>query len=913
MKKSIAIILIIALTLSLGMNFLIFKPKKANAVLGIGDITVDIVNQVKEWVLDQLPKSLARHGMVRIQQEIARWAQGGFTEENKPFAMTDWKAEVNQALNIASGRFIQEFNLTPLCMPLQISIGERLELNRPYYSVPYTQYAACTIDQVVDNAEAFWENPSISVYGWDTWSALMRPENNIFGATLMAIERRAEIEEEEVEEKEKEFEAGQGYMNENECMEEQVLTEEQLEACKNKCREDEKAQTDPMWLASCIYKCDSQNTGICLEYRTTNVGSSIHSSVEKSIGSDIDWLITADEITELLNLVFSSLFSKMMHGIGLTGSSYAATSDISKQQLEYGYHSDYKKSLTSADIKEARRNILENILNSVKKLSTTSYECDTKHQLEGRVFQEMVAEIIDQEAQHLYSVSEGVDLKPDFQVLDSAVAVNNGYAVYGQTWDDIPLSKYPQKCLETTDTQCKNITTRLPYELNISNINDECSTGCLGRINEYRIEGFTDAEAVTKATQDGYCSTTTIGTACIEGAHLINKTKNRCEDCITKAESICSTKIGDERESCIELYCSNYEDISTSITSAEDFYNRCGTSITKEGCYTCLKEYFMPAYYCWQMYEYVNRAFIKYPAQAKEDLWWGGYNDFDLSDPYCPDNRTPSDAKIPVGLVCRILPNYNMKTLTCEALCNTTEEELKDITDNEPQNVDCADATGAPLQWDLDAFHPGGQYLDHLSTKRTKCCGALTGHNISLYLKCRGEVGDSSQQHETPTPCEDWNPNYKGVGGLSNMSLAYPNRSFSEEILKPDAYTSEAYLVSMKDPYRGATLYISEPYCDAKRTYADGSVSEFDINGDGKFSDEFVDDPRFEGHFLGYCRNKTTGNYKNPTDIICKIDLSEYSSAEEASKACPELGNYSGGLWGTIRYPKGGVAICVPK
>ena len=138
-KKIIIGIIIILIVLSLGLNVFIFKPKKAQAILGIGDISIDPIQEIKEWILDEVPKRIARHMMVRLQQEIVRWAQGGFRDDNKPFALISWKDEVINALNLASAKFIEEFHLTPLCVPFRFTIGQRLGLAQPYYSMPYYQ------------------------------------------------------------------------------------------------------------------------------------------------------------------------------------------------------------------------------------------------------------------------------------------------------------------------------------------------------------------------------------------------------------------------------------------------------------------------------------------------------------------------------------------------------------------------------------------------------------------------------------------------------------------------------------------------------------------------------------------------------------------------------------------------------
>lgn len=744
----------------------LFAPQKAKAFLGFGDITIDIVNQIKDWIVDALPKSVARSLMVRLQQEVARWAQGGFSDENKPFAMTSWKKEVSDALNIAGGRFIQEFDLTPLCSPIKVSLNTALGLGfNQGGTVPYSEYAACTIGDIVDNVEEFFENPSIALYGWDTWTALAQPNNNFVGSFLMAQKEKERIAAEEILEKEKEIQVGQGYKNDGIC------NQTQQDACVKNCDDTYESTLNglpnPFWV-DCMKTCEkSPLSGVCLEKQTTKLGSEVKTSLDKMIGSDIDWLISADEITEMLNLVFSGLFNKLINGTGL---SLKPTSSSLNNQ--YSYYKSYKKTQTPEDLKKLRTDIANNILDNAKRLTTSAYECDTSYQLKGDVYNDVANEILDQESQHLYTTIEGVDLKPDFIVLDSFSAVENKIAIYGTTWRDIPLNKYPDACQKIANKKCKDISSGLPYNVELENINSECTTGCLGQINVYRTQKKTDTEAINLAVADKKCSSFNVGNQCVQGDILIYTTKNRCDECLS-AQETCESKTDPiQKKSCIESHCNNYEGISTSITSPSDFYNKCSTLQTKDFCYICLKEYFMPADYCGEIYDYINQGFVKYPALVYENTWWGRHIKFTPpSEPDCIlenlllTHGSPPSSYIPTGLTCRIMPDFvfpNTGGKTCMDYCKTTEEELKDISDHEPQDSDCNGPSIDPLNpewggaWKSGGAHPGGQWVDYLIRKKAKCCAALLGHVPESYKACRGiEEGEVIAESSLSRTCAE--------------------------------------------------------------------------------------------------------------------------------------------------------------
>ncbi|MBU2564331.1 hypothetical protein KKA23_01990 [Patescibacteria group bacterium] len=935
MKKILSTILIITFILSLSFGILI--PKKAKAIFGIGDITVDIIAQLKEWGLDQIPKTMARQLMVRIQQEIARWAQGGFSDENKPFAMTSWKDELDEAFDVATGRFIQEQNLTALCPSFKVGLNAILGLNQ-FHKVPYTQYAACTLDTIIDNVEKFIENPSIAVYGWDSWTALSQPQNNIYGSYLLAVARQAQIQDEEKEAKDKEIQAGGGFKNETIC------SKTDQEECQATCAIHYPALVFGLPnpdLFACVSACERSSIGVCIEKETLKIGSDIKTGIDKIIGSDMDWLITADEITEMINIVFSGLLTKLVHGTGLSTKPFYKATVITQNQLEYGYYDAYQLAMTEEEYNKTKTSILNNILDTIKRISTTSWESEPRNQLVGDVFSELAGEIIDQEAQHLYVAREGVDLKPDFIVLDNSMAVANGVALYGLTWDQISFDKYPSKCASISNKRCSEILTNLPYELDLNNINSECTTGCLSKINEYREQEFSDSEAISKAVSDRICSTIARGQACLSGAKLIDRTKKRCTNCVSNAQKICEFKTNiAEKNQCIENYCNNYEDISSSIRSSQDFYDRCNRSILKNSCHVCLKEYFMPADYCLQVADYVNRAFVKYPAQVKDDLWWGRF----IQAKSDSKSKVPSNAAVEVSLVCRIFPDFVFGTgKTCTNYCNVTKDELKNITDNKPTEIDCNQT-----KLDFTAYSPGSQYLEYLAIKQTKCCGGLVGYGESsgfgfnnpntksLYEKCRGLKGDifslaPPTPPMPPTVCYDNdepttpNENEKGYAALTNMSVINKAQGFIDVIWYSQAYADHVILRSNREPFRGAEIYITEPYCDARRVYPNGNIYESDTNGDGVFSEKFEDDQAFIGEFLGFCKN-TNGTYKNPPadKIVCKFDLDVDGNGTKSFKDCADkLKSYSpptkqgrtdkGGLWIVVRYPQGGAELCVKK
>lgn len=867
MRNSISIICSITIIFSIIIGLFIFQPKDAKAIFGIGDVSIDPVQLIKELVSDGLIKPIARQAVVRLQQEIARWAQGGFSDENKPFAMTSWKQEVQTALNIASSKFVQEFNLTPLCSPIRISLGTALGLNYPAGMTAYNQYAnyaACTLGQAVDNLEDFYKNPSIAVYGWDTWTALTQPNNNFLGSALMALEEKARIEEEEIAEKEKEVEFGGGYKNDAIC------TQDDLDACKEHCPDDaakvlgsppdtslrnyyckltgQKTESCVLDQATIIEwcegeKCQKSTSGICVNEQVKKLGSEIKESVSTAIGSDMDWLISADEITDMIGLVFSGLFNKLINGIGLSlKTTYNSGQQASKNSLDYTYYAQFKKNQTSEDLQRLRTDILSSILTAVKNISSKTYECDDHDdQFKGEAVWEIAAEILDQESQHYYTGAEGVNLKPDYIVLDPpglpdtatymdgiALVENMPIKLYGSTWDEIPYNKYPSACQKLSDIKCSDIKINLPFKLDLNNANYPSTSGpqvqgptqvitgavscnyrnCLANLNkeittcnqklsqcksdcdtqsgEFGIDpnrcktncSFVFDTCRSTALNSSACEGRINAQFCLDVQQLIGTTNNSCNSCFTQAQEKCEIKkTAEEKTKCIKSYCGGeeYADINsrynevkkravsppafTNITSANDFYGRCRAVKTKYNCDVCLKEYFMPSHYCEVINDFINRAFTKYPALVYSWNWIGMYNK-------TTDCKNDTDgARIQAGLTCRIFPDFIFPDKsTCKTRCNVTEEELKNIADDQPQDLDCS-----PYEWTAGGYPASTQYINYLVEKRASCCILSGGGDMSLisfkrYTECRGISGPTLQTCTYATPVQEEPQCYCGEG-----------------------------------------------------------------------------------------------------------------------------------------------------
>ena len=386
--KLISILLLISLLTGIG-GITLFKPKPARAVIPV----TDWVQHAKEFILDTAIRVMAKTFMQQVISNISQWARGGFRDDNQPFAITNWGQYLKNAINVGSGMFVSEFGLTELCLPFRDILGRRLGLGALNMQLPtYQYYATCTIEDIVENAEEFWKNPSIAIYGWGSWTALSQPQNNIYGSFMLGAARRAELEAEEKAKKEKEGTTSGGYKSDTIC------TKDDITACKESCH-DKHFATDPdtaQALLTCLQGCERASPGICIQEQLKTTGSEIHATIEKALGTEIDWLISADEIAELLGAFITGVITRLTSGPGF---------------YDYQDPSDsYSPPITPPTLAEQERIIdqtREGIFESIEQLAQSVNQIDPEFQLTMTETGDILFTLFEQRTIQFYSAMSG--------------------------------------------------------------------------------------------------------------------------------------------------------------------------------------------------------------------------------------------------------------------------------------------------------------------------------------------------------------------------------------------------------------------------------------------------------------------------------------------------------------------------
>ena len=838
-----------------------------------------ILTMLKELVLDSVANVIGGMVLKRLEQNIYDWGTGKKSSIRLPFGIEDFNDYFDEFLNIASGKFLDQFKGTQLCKGINVSLGQAPSLalsgvltsgrnmgrfsatfGRYYQDRPtYQQTAACTLDKVVNNIESFIKRPRISVFGWDAWKALNQPQNNIFGAFYSALDYKTQLEVRELTNASNQAAVSGGYKNQT------VTTANSQDSCRLACQAgtglatcqtgEEIAGTGTLGMAcTSSTVCDANQAcqgGHCVSTLTTgssdacesdraacisnctripfvplatkvsNLGSSIHESMDKALGADMARIINVSEITQLAGIFFQALFSKAMNGLGLAFNSLKATGNQQNRSTikdNFSYLKQFTKLGTAQNAKDVRQNIVAGLDQSIKQFDRAIVACSSDQMMTYQDWQKNISDILQSNVEGLYVGIVGVNPQPDMVTLDPPYAP---YSVYGYSWGEVFSSKVPEKCRiflnklnMTSNSTCSDIISGLEPNFGLTTVSGGRGSGggvpdpCLidSSLPQCRQTPYAyDIIPGTNPAQDSpcipcmydhdalNCPTTPPtpmpmppqkypgeGNTVWTNAMLQQKNNlyascnewyvvalNRCDECLKRYDEKCANlNTAEEKNNCIMQNCNNYGEsvnpatgeIIASITphvidpptDGLDFYGKCLIEEQKDACFSCLKEYYMPATYCEQMRDYTARLVIKYPAivvnkYKKDEGEFRGLLDQAIADKggLCDDNDgTAAQKQISLALICRALPDFAYQGVkVCQTECfrnGMTQAQLLDVTDFRPNEDDCILADGRLNKKPVGGREPFQSIDEGTMAARGTCCADFWQKDRKNYTTCVG-------------------------------------------------------------------------------------------------------------------------------------------------------------------------------
>lgn len=307
------LLIILILVLFLGIPcrtkaaYIIFDPK--NFVVNSITAKATGIETTKESILDAAGWMAAKIAISSMTNSIINWINSGF--EGGPTFVTNPSAYFQDLADQATGAFIHQLGMEGiLCSQFRPQIIASLK-----YNVPSMGRFQCTLNAAVENWDAFMDD--FTAGGWKGWlSVTTQPQNNPYGAYLMAVDELEQRQAQARENAKTEVGWGSGFVSLKKC----VGGKSQEDSCSDQCDSSigNYGEEDADW-NQCHSDCmaDQINASeLCEEsggsMQNTTPGTIIADQLKLNLGSSVRQMELADEISESLGAIFNALITQLI-------------------------------------------------------------------------------------------------------------------------------------------------------------------------------------------------------------------------------------------------------------------------------------------------------------------------------------------------------------------------------------------------------------------------------------------------------------------------------------------------------------------------------------------------------------------------------------------------------------------------
>ncbi len=279
----------------------------AHAILGVGDITLVSIDNLRreifQFIKDKAVQILKDRLIKRVIQDTLNWVNSDF--KGKPKFVTNWKQYLGDAANSFAGAAIKKF--TPeLCQPFSLQLRLRLEQINLTDEKP-----TCTIDKVVQNVKAFYED--FSQGGWIAYSSTVLPSGNYFGQLDIAIETVAAQTQKTKETKKTEAASGQGFLPTEKCVVWNDKNCPTLNTCLENLDPNDPAIFGKRLTCNMTQACPPNPVvPICVTKEATTLGKIIGTATDNTQNKDLDRIIKERDWKTLLQMFARASLNRLV-------------------------------------------------------------------------------------------------------------------------------------------------------------------------------------------------------------------------------------------------------------------------------------------------------------------------------------------------------------------------------------------------------------------------------------------------------------------------------------------------------------------------------------------------------------------------------------------------------------------------
>ncbi len=277
----------------------------------IGATITGWLQQAGRFTLDTLYKTLLgelkRRLLSTITDQTVAWIRGG-PGSGPPRFITNFGDTIIQATNAAVGDTLVAIGAGQLCQGLSARLI--LQLTQPSFQLQ----TACTLTQVVQNVQAFANN--FEAGGWIGYQEAWAPQNNIFGASLLANDQLITNINKRQTANAQENVANNSFLATKKCQWWSLYNTDGATPIINPTNgsqygEPADSYDDPQnpppsgWngAPAGIWKCTT-------DYNSTP-GHTIAMGLQKAVYADTDFIISSNEITDVIGAIIDAAINRL--------------------------------------------------------------------------------------------------------------------------------------------------------------------------------------------------------------------------------------------------------------------------------------------------------------------------------------------------------------------------------------------------------------------------------------------------------------------------------------------------------------------------------------------------------------------------------------------------------------------------
>ncbi len=311
LKKSIVVTLITTMLLT-GLVYPFRASGTGLPVVDLSHIATSITGWLGEagrFALENVARvaleNLKRRLLDALVDETIKWVQGG----GEPRFVTNTGDFIRSAADAATGDLIQQVGLGDICYtPLRFRL--KIQLEQPVFS----QRISCTLDDVVENIQAF--NDNFLDGGWIAYNEVIKPQNNRWGLEVLAQDELMRKQAEKEEAAKQEIAAGGGFLSQKRCL----VWEHRPGGIEG--IPPDLYSTPDIDPALYIESPDGfPYTGTtdhpfgsewwCVQSEIITPGSTIGETVAKAVGSDIDYIMNTNDISVYVSAIADAIINRL--------------------------------------------------------------------------------------------------------------------------------------------------------------------------------------------------------------------------------------------------------------------------------------------------------------------------------------------------------------------------------------------------------------------------------------------------------------------------------------------------------------------------------------------------------------------------------------------------------------------------